>query len=271
MLTEIKNIFSKHTSLNFDVLSPLSKNARGIPVPSKVMALQGCRNCKSCEDHCPTKAIQVESESTFHIDYGACLQCGICVNICPNDKLENSNFVYAFALNRDELKITYNKGDFIPKEFPITEDVKKFQKLTKNRGFNYREVAAGGNNSVECELNASFNNVFDSEGWQIRSVASPKHADAIVYSGPVSENMTKPLQIAWDTMPEPKALIANGTEAIMGGLFTEGKKPKTPDLFIAGDPPRPDVMIQAFRYLMGKFQFSFQKALKEFLNNNKNR
>jgi Ni,Fe-hydrogenase III small subunit/ferredoxin len=262
-MIELKNLFKKHVTFDFDKLSPVNKNARGIPVPTRNMALTGCANCKGCETSCPTKAIQIKSSQEISFDYGACLQCGICVSSCPSDKLENSNFIYTFSRDRKELVIEYNKADFVPKEFSLTENQVAFQKLTKGKGFNYREVAASGNNSVECELNASFNNVFDSEGQQIRSVASPKHADAIVFSGPVGENMVKPLQIAWDTMPEPKALIAAGTEAIMGGVFIEGAKPKNPDLFIAGDPPRPDVLLQAFRYLMGVFNFSFQKELKK--------
>jgi NADH:ubiquinone oxidoreductase subunit B-like Fe-S oxidoreductase len=59
-------------------------------------------------------------------------------------------------------------------------------------------------------------------------------------------------------MPEPKALIATGTEAVSGGIYPLGKLPATPDLYIGGDPPRPDVMINGFRYLMGKWKFSFQ-------------
>lgn len=266
MLEEIKNLFKKHKTFDFDLLSPIQKNARGIPVPTKSMANLGCKNCRSCEEHCPTNAIYVHSEHEMEIDYSACLQCGICVNACPSDKLENSHFNYTFSFHKEELKIRYKKGNFEPKEFSIPDNVAKFQKLTKNKGFNYREVAAAGNVSVECELNASFNNVFDSEGQQVRSVASPKHADAILYSGPISKNMQKPLSIAWDTMPEPKALIACGTEAIMGGVFEKGNTPKEPDLFIAGDPPRPDVILQAFRYLMGVYKYSFQKSLKEFLN-----
>ena len=260
---EIKNLFKRHTTMDFDKASPVNQNARGVPVPSKAATVATCKSCKACETNCPTKAIEVKSDIELNFDYGACLQCGICVNICPSQKLENSGLVYAFTFNREELKISYVKGDFVPKEFPTPENVGVFQKLTKTRGFNYREVAAAGNNSVEWELGASFNNFFDSEGQMVRSVASPKHADAVLFSGPVSENMAGPLQTAWDCMPEPKALIAAGTEAVSGGIFPMGKRPKEPDLFIGGDPPRPDVMINAFRFLMGQFKYSFQFALKD--------
>lgn len=265
-LYEIKNLFSKHSTLDYDKASPVNANARGIPLPSGISKGSTCKNCKVCETNCPTGAIRVKSDKEISFDYGACLQCGLCVEVCPEEKLENSGLVYAFALNRDELKINFRDGDFEPKEFALSDNVQKFQKLTKTRGFNFREVAAAGNNTVECEINASFNNYFDSESQAVKSVASPKHADAIIYSGPVSENMKDPLAIAWEVMPEPKALIANGTEAVSGGLFSQGQRPKEPDLFIAGDPPRPDVFINAYRLLMGRLKYHFQKSVKHRLD-----
>lgn len=79
--------------------------------------------------------------------------------------------------------------------------------------------------------------------------------------------MEGPLDTAWETMPSPKALIACGSEAISGGLFKLGKLPKKPDLFIGGDPPRPDVIVSAFRYLMGIREFSFRAELAKFVQN----
>lgn len=260
---EITKLFSKHSTLDYDKASSSNPNARGIPVPSGFSKSSDCSSCKACEKLCPTKAIRLGVRSEIRFDYGACNQCGLCVEVCEKEILENSGFVYTFALNREELVINYKGGSFEPEEFPVSPNVEKFRKLTSKRGFNFREIAAGGNNTVECEINASFNNVFDSESEGVRSVASPKHADAIIYSGPVSENMKEPLAIAWSVIPDPKALIANGTEAVSGGLFALGERPKEPDLFIAGDPPRPDVFINAYRLLMGRLNFSFQKSLKK--------
>lgn len=258
-LYEIINFFKKKSNLDFANISPFQKNARGIPLPI-FENLEDCISCKKCEEICPTKAITANTEK-ITIDYGACLQCGYCVNTCPDSIFQNSHLVHVYSFNRNNLMVDFtNKGISVKEDEP-TEEVRKFQKLTKNKGLNYREIAASGNNTVECELNASFNNVFDSEGNQIRSVASPKHADAILFSGPVGENMEGPLNTAWKTMPEPKALIACGTEAINGGVFTKGQLPTIPQLFIAGDPPRPDVIISALRKLMGKISYNFQTVL----------
>lgn len=270
-LVELKKLISKHQSLDFEKASPVNPNARGIPAPVNYKEHRGCSGCKECSTHCPTKAINVLGNKTIEFDYGRCLQCGICTDLCPDAILVDTNFIYVFAMEREELKIIFEEESFEPKIGKKSEEILSFQSITKRNGMKYREVAAAGNNTVECELNASFNNFFDSEGNQITSVASPKHADAIVYSGPVGENMEVPLQIAWECMPEPKALIACGTEAISGGLFPPGKLPSKPSLFISGDPPRPDVFINALRFLMGKWDFSFQKKFFERYTELKNK
>ena len=216
---EIKNLFKKHVTMDFDKASPVNQNARGLPVPSKAATTGTCKNCKVCETNCPTKAIQVKSDVELTFDYGACLQCGLCVNVCPSERLENSGLVYAFTLNREEFKISYLKGDFIPKEFPTPPNVGIFQKLTKTRGFNYREVAAAGNNSVEWELGASFNNVFDCEGQMVRNVASPKHADILMVTGPVTRNLERAVRTTYEAAPQPCIVVAVGDGACNGGIW----------------------------------------------------
>ncbi|MDX1960930.1 MAG: 4Fe-4S binding protein [Leptospiraceae bacterium] len=260
---EFKKLLLRSETIDYSSQKPVHQNSRGIPMPVGLAKNDDCKSCSVCEDNCPTNAIQIISKKQIQFDYGSCTQCGLCAKLCPKDKIIDSGFIYNFSFHREELKVVYDGGEIFPKEFSVPVNVGRFQELTRENGFNYREVASGGNNSVECELGASFNNVFDSEGIGVRSVASPKHADAILYSGPPSINMESPLQDAWDTMPEPRALIACGTEAISGGLFTKGKTPKEPDLYIAGDPPRPDTILQAFRYLMGRFTFNYQKAIQE--------
>ncbi|MBM9499531.1 4Fe-4S dicluster domain-containing protein [Leptospira sp. 201903071] len=257
---EVLNIFRRAKTMDYKKVSPINLNARGIPVPV-LKSNESCLSCKSCEQVCPTHSLKIHSKEKMSIDYGACLQCGRCSEACSDEKIVDSGFVHVYSYDRDALKVTYINGIPEEKEEIVSDDVKEFQRITKRTGFQYREIAAGGNNTTEAEINASFNALFDSEASKVRVVASPKHADALVYSGPVSRNMEGPLNTAWETMPSPKALIACGTEAVSGGLFKRGNLPKEPDLFIGGDPPRPDVMISAFRYLMGTREFSFRAEL----------
>jgi len=257
-LLEWINIFSKSHVMDWNKANPIHPKNRGIPIPKQGL---DCKECQVCLESCPTSAIQKPDSSTLSFDYGKCLQCGECSRSCPQNQIQDSGLLYAFALDRSELQIHFSSSETLSSSPPVTENIQRFQSLTERAGFLYREVVAGGNNSVECELNASFNSVFDAEREGIRAVASPKHADALVFSGPISSNMEGALKTAWEVMPEPKALIACGTEACSGGLFAPGNPPKTPDLWIAGDPPRPDTILQAFRLLLGRISFSFPEAV----------
>nr|PJZ93461.1 hydrogenase-4 subunit G [Leptospira ellisii] len=266
IIYEILNILRPAKTMNYRKISFVNPNARGIPVPV-LASNESCLSCKSCEQVCPTHSLKVLSKDKISFDYGACLQCGKCSEVCSDGKIVDSGFVHVYSTDRDALRVTYTNG--IPDEKPetITEEVKRFRDVTRKTGFQFREVAASGNNTTEAEINASFNALFDSEASRIRVVASPKHADALVYSGPVGPNMEGPLDTAWETMPSPKALVACGSEAVSGGLFKLGKLPKEPDLFIGGDPPRPDVIVSAFRYLMGTGEFSFRAELFKLVQN----
>ena len=109
------------------------------------------------------------------------------------------------------------------------------------------------------ELNASGNVNFDIGRFGIDFVASPRHADGILITGPISENMAEPLQICYDATPDPKIIILCGTDAISGGIF-EGSKAINRsfldkykiDLYIPGNPPHPLTIINGILRLIGK-------------------
>jgi hypothetical protein len=79
-----------------------------------------------------------------------------------------------------------------------------------------RQVSAAGDNSCEWELNATNNVQFDISRFGIDFVASPRHADGIVITGPISKNMAVPLQMTYDAIPSPKIIVLAGTDAISG-------------------------------------------------------
>ncbi|HEX3024587.1 MAG TPA: hypothetical protein VHP12_05200, partial [Chitinophagaceae bacterium] len=122
-----------------------------------------------------------------------------------------------------------------------------------------RQVSAGGDNSCELELNACSNVNFDMGRFGIEFVASPRHADGIVITGPITENMAQPLQICYDAIPEPKIIILAGTDAISGGIFESSKalnrsflsKYKI-DLYVPGNPIHPLTFINGVLDLIKK-------------------
>ena len=87
------------------------------------------------------------------------------------------------------------------------------------RSLKLRQVSAGGDNSAEADLNVLGTVVFDMGRFGIQFVASPRHADGIVITGPVSENMKEALIKTYEAVPEPKIVIAVGAAAISGGIF----------------------------------------------------
>jgi Ni,Fe-hydrogenase III small subunit len=122
-----------------------------------------------------------------------------------------------------------------------------------------RQVSAGGDNSCEMELNASNNVQFDMSRFGIDFVASPRHADGIVISGPITENMAIPLQICYDAIPEPKIIVLVGTDAISGGILGNSAAidrsflDKYPvDLYIPGNPAHPLTIINGLLDLTRK-------------------
>jgi Ni,Fe-hydrogenase III small subunit len=115
-----------------------------------------------------------------------------------------------------------------------------------------REVAAGSSNAEEWELTALGSSYYDVERFGIKFVASPRHADALFVSGPVSRNMADALKRTYEATPEPKLVVAVGDGAIDGGIFkgsyaiAGGVKDVIPvDIEIAGDPPSPQQIIAA--------------------------
>lgn len=127
------------------------------------------------------------------------------------------------------------------------------------RSLKLRQVSAAGDNSAEWELNAANNVQFDMSRFGIEFVASPRHADGVVITGPISENMAEPLQICYEAVPEPKIVVLAGTDAISGGIYAGSPalnrnftERYTPDLYIAGNPPHPLTVINGLLDLTRK-------------------
>ena len=123
-----------------------------------------------------------------------------------------------------------------------------------------REVSAGGDNSTEMELNATLNVNFDFARYGIEFTASPRHADGMVITGPITENMAVPLEIAYNAIASPKLLILAGTDALSGGVFANSSALNrsflerfTPDLYVPGNPVHPLTFIHGVMALLGRY------------------
>ena len=129
------------------------------------------------------------------------------------------------------------------------------------RSLKLRQVSAGGCNACELDLNVLNTPVFDLSRFGIQFVASPRHADGIVVTGPISRNMREALLKTYEATPEPKIVIAIGGCAISGGIFSDSPQASKGlntilpvDLFIPGCPPHPLTILDGLLRLLGKLE-----------------
>ncbi|MCC8193776.1 MAG: hydrogenase [Deltaproteobacteria bacterium] len=189
---------------------------------------------------CPTGAF-TQKEDGPCLDMGLCVFCGACANAAPGLVTFDGGHRMA-ALAREELLVRPDGDGGAAHEPATPADLRKLFK----RSFRIREVSAAGCNACEADCNVLTTVVFDLARFGIDFVASPRHADAVLVTGPVPRNMHLALRKCYDAMPGPKVVIAAGACAISGGLFKDldqeaaGVSPHLDiDLFIPGCPPNP--------------------------------
>ena len=204
-----------------------------------------CKDCKICEEVCPTGAIK-----NGQIDLGKCTFCCECERVCPNQAIKFTTNNRMCATSREELLT-----DGVLNPAKVKEEIKK----TFGRSLKLRQVSAGGCNACEMELNASSNANFDIGRYGIEFVASPRHADGLVITGPISENMAYALEDCYKSTPDPKIVILAGACAISGGIYQDSPEidrsffeKHQPDLYIPGCPAHPLVIINAILDFLGK-------------------
>ena len=216
--------------------APMREQFRGLPI------LKGePSNPEECRNACPTGALNLNPLS---IDMGKCTFCGACANICQNDAIKFSNIYKLSATKRESLIIT---EEMTPEKYEKTAiEVKKEITSVFSNSLKLRQVSAAGCNGCEMELNACSNVNFDMGRFGIDFVASPRHADGIVITGPISQNMAYALEDCYKSVPNPKLVILCGACAISGGVFQNSTQinreflEKYPiNLYIPGCPVHP--------------------------------
>ena len=204
-----------------------------------------CKDCKICEEVCPTGGIK-----NGEIDLGKCTFCCECERVCPNQSVKFTTNNRMCATSREDL---LTNGALNPAK--VKAEIKK----RFGRSLKLRQVSAGGCNACEMELNACSNANFDIGRYGIEFVASPRHADGIVITGPISKNMAKAVEETYNAIAEPKIIIVVGACAISGGIYQNSTEidrsffeKHQPDLYIPGCPAHPLVIINAILDYLGK-------------------
>lgn len=212
---------------------------RGRPVIADRTCETGCQACVAV---CPTQAITLRPglADPVSIDLGRCMTCGDCAPACPPAKLSFSPDFKLASTTREGLMLSATR----PAPDPVQVSAALRQRF--GRSLKLRSVSAGGCNACELEVNALSNVNFDIGRYGIDIVASPRHADGLVLTGPITRNMALALQSCWDAMPAPKLVIAVGACAISGSPFEGSSAIERsflerfkPTLYVPGCPPHP--------------------------------
>lgn len=227
----------------------LPKGFRGMPVISESITTG---EADIVARMCPSQAIQT---LPFSIDLGRCEFCNECHFSLPEKIIFTNN--HRLATNVREQLLVPPGGPYKINVDP--EHARKEIRSYFHHALKLRQVSAGGDNATEMELNASGNVNFDMGRYGIEFVASPRHADGIVLTGPVTKNMAFALLDCYQATPAPKLLILAGTAAISGGVFAGSSaldrtflKSLKPDLYVPGNPPHPLTFILGILALIGK-------------------
>ena len=266
---------------------------RGLPV----LPSQPCpSSCRDCVDACPTEALSVTTGSRLRMDLGRCVFCGECTATnprntaaaCPQDVLSFSRDYRMAVRKREHLVLGPEKlhrpegadslhrpegadslrrpegadslrrpegADSLRRAEALGNDLRRLL----GRALRLRQVSAGGCNACEADANVLTTVGWDIGRFGIQFVASPRHADGLLVTGPVTTNMRTALEKTYDAVPSPKIVIASGACAISGGIYRGSPVAcdgvagiLSVDLLVPGCPPHPLTLLDGLLRLLGR-------------------
>jgi len=187
---------------------------------------------------CPTGAIHVDAGDRIVLDRKRCISCGACVDAAPE------RFAFSSA---------YETAMRPADRPPLSVHARSLR-----RSIHIRHVDAGSDGSEEWEISALTNPYYDMQRLGLYFTLSPRHADVLLVTGGVTPSMEEPLRRAYEVMPEPKAVVAAGTDACSGGLAVQigevagGVDRVLPvDVYVPGAPPSPIALLHGLLLAAG--------------------
>jgi len=241
-----------------------------------VIDFSRCTACEDCARACPTGAIAVAApepgRTTLTLSLAACIQCRACVTACGEQAVSVSTGVEVAAYTREQLAQTASyaidpagRATFSglaagagPGLAEAAANLRARIRGRLGRSLHVRQVDAGSCNGCELEIAATTNPHYDLERFGIHLVASPRHADVLLVTGPVTRNMEIALRRTYEAAAEPRVVVAIGACGCSGGIFGEGAaaviggvdRVLPVDVYVPGCPPRPQAILHGLLVAM---------------------
>jgi Ni,Fe-hydrogenase III small subunit/formate hydrogenlyase subunit 6/NADH:ubiquinone oxidoreductase subunit I len=252
-----------------DVPPQISEHFRGRPA----FDFASWRDARPAAEVCPTGAIACDDNGgvrQVRVDYGRCVFCGQCADVTADGSVRlTRDFELASGrreslVTRAEYALTAGGGHerllaihTVPEA--VAPRVSAAIRKVLGRSLAIRQVDAGSCNGCELEIGALNNPIHDLERFGMHFVASPRHADMLLVTGPVTRNMELALEKTYAATPDPKLVVAVGACGISGGIFgtnyaTRGGVDSVipVDVYIPGCPPRPEALLHGILMAVGR-------------------